>query len=382
MPAFLRSGSIAPTLSRRVPTSVTNLPQRLSSGLSPRRQLVSAALAPVVLGVLTAVLLNRRDDLSIAIVFLLYLAVVVALSTAGGPIVGVSVAVVAFLVVNWFFTEPVHTLDVADPEQVVELVIFLAVSGVVASLVDTAGRRQGVLEERTAENEELTAANDLRTALLRAVSHDLRTPLTTAKLATSSLLAEDVTLGPLEQRELVQLADREIDRLATIVENLLDAGRLQAGALTVELGVFHLAPLGHRVVQALPGEIRARVVNAIAPDCPEVRGDLALLERVVVNLIANAASADPDHAITLTASEIGDGAVALDVVDHGPGLSPAQRDAAFEPFQRFEDRGSTSGIGLGLSISSGFCTAMGASLHLVDTPGGGLTARVELERAA
>jgi K+-sensing histidine kinase KdpD len=365
-----------------VPTSVTKLPLRLSSGLSVRRQLVSAALAPLVLVALTAVLLSQRDDVSIATVLLLYLAAVVALSTAGGAIVGVSVAVVAFFVVNWFFTEPVHTLDVADPEQVAELVVFLAVSGIVASLVDTASRRQGVLDERTAENEELAAANDLRTALLRAVSHDLRTPLTTAKLATSSLLAEDVSLGAPQQRELVQLADREIDRLVTIVENLLDAGRLQAGALTVDLEVFHLAPLGHRVIAALPCELRTRMVNAIAPDCPDVRGDVALLERVVANLIANAAAADPDHPITLRTSELDGGVVALDVVDHGPGLPPEQRAAAFEPFQRFEDRGSTSGIGLGLSISAGFCDAMGASLHLLDTPGGGLTARVELERAA
>lgn len=365
-----------------MPSSVTIPPLRRASGLSVRRQVVSAVLAPVVLVALTAVLQSRRDDVSIAIVFLLYLAAVVALSTAGGPVVGVSVAIVAFLVVNWFFTEPFHTLDVADPERLAELIIFLAVSGIVASLVDTATRRQGVLEERTAENEELAAANDLRTALLRAVSHDLRTPLTTAKLATSSLLAQDVTLGEPEQRELIHLADREIDRLVSIVENLLDAGRLQAGVLTVDIGVFHLAPLGHRVIAALPADVRTRVVHAVAPECPEVRGDVALLERVVANLITNAASADSHHPITLSASELDAGTVALDVVDHGPGLSPAQREAAFEPFQRFEDRGSTSGIGLGLSISAGFCTAMGATLELLDTPGGGLTARVELERAA
>jgi len=161
----------------------------LPTGLSRRRQLISAGVAVVVLTLLTLILVAQRGDVSLTIVFLLYLAAVVALSAAGGPIVGISVAIVAFLLVNFFFTEPLHTLDVSDPERLAELIIFLAVSGTVATLVDTAGRRRDVLEVRTAEAEQLAAANDLRTALLRAVSHDLRTPLTTAKLATSSLLA-------------------------------------------------------------------------------------------------------------------------------------------------------------------------------------------------
>lgn len=365
-----------------MPSSAHSVPIRIPSGLSARRQIASAIAAVVTLSLLTAILEAYREDISLTIVFLLYLAVVVALSTAGGPLVGVCVAIVAFLVVNWFFTEPLHTLDVADPERLAELIIFLAVSGTVASLVDTASRRQEVLEVTTAENEELAAANDLRTALLRAVSHDLRTPLTTAKLATSSLLAQDVVLGPAERDELIQLADREIDRLTAIVENLLDAGRLQAGVLSVHMGSFQLAPLAHRVVSALPEEVRARVSNEVRLDHPDAMGDVALLERVVANLISNAATADLTGTVTVRAGEGDDGRIALDVVDHGPGLSPEQREAAFRPFQRFEDRGSTAGIGLGLSISAGFCDAMGAELTLLDTPGGGLTARVLLEGAA
>jgi two-component system sensor histidine kinase KdpD len=174
-------------------------------------------------------------------VFLLYLAAVVVVSAIGGSIVGTATAVIAFLVVNFYFTEPRHTLDVADPERLAELIIFLVVAGTVATLGDTATRRREVINVGTTEAAQLTAANDLRTALLRAVSHDLRTPLTTAKLATSSLRAADVELNPSERAELVELADEQIDRLITIVENLLDASRLQAGILNVDIAEVPVA---------------------------------------------------------------------------------------------------------------------------------------------
>lgn len=354
---------------------------RIPNGLSARRQLLSAAAAAVVLTLLTAVLQSRRDDVSLTIVFLLYLAAVVALSAAGGALVGVGVAIVAFLVVNWFFTEPLHTLDVADAERLAELIIFLAVSGTVASLVDTANRRQEVLEVTTAENEELAAANDLRTALLRAVSHDLRTPLTTAKLATSSLLANDIVLPESERTELLHLADREVDRLIGIVENLLDAGRLQAGALTVDITPCTPHGVAERVTAGFEPSARERVTNAVPPDLPDAFADVALLERVLANLVANALTADPSHPIVITGAA-STTTVSLEVVDRGPGLSPAEREAALRPFHRIEDRGSSSGIGLGLPICAGFCDAMGAELLLLDRPGGGLTARVVLERAA
>lgn len=357
----------------------------LPTGISVRRQLVSAAVAIFALVGLTAVLQSQRDDVSLTIVFLLYLATVVLLSAAGGPLVGVSVAIVAFLVVNFYFTEPLHTLDVSDPERLAELIIFLAVSGTVAALVDTASRRREVIEVRTAEAEQLAAANDLRTALLRAVSHDLRTPLTTAKLATSSLLASDVNLDNDQRQELVRLADSEIDRLVVIVENLLDAGRLQAGVLVVDIANVSVSALVEQVIRALPTHDRQRVDPRIDAELA-VQADAALLERVLVNLVANALTADPDHRIVVTAQHVDtpvgeDAKIAIDVVDHGPGLSDEQREIVFRPFHRFEDRGSSSGIGLGLPICAGFCEAMGAELELLATAGGGLTARVVAEQA-
>jgi two-component system sensor histidine kinase KdpD len=327
---------------------------------------------------LTLVLGSHRASVSLTIVFLLYLAIVVAVAAVGGPVVGVSTSVVAFLVVNFFYTEPLHTLNVADPERVVELLVFLAVSGTVASLMDTAIRRRDVIEEQTAEALALTAANELRTALLRAVSHDLRTPLTTAKMATSSLRAADVELSPQEREELVALADGEVDRLIMLVENLLDAGRLQAGALSVRVESIDLGESVARVVAGLRGDDRRRVDVSVEPDVPAVSTDAALLERVLANLVSNALHATTGDGLVSILVTQQAGLVAVSVVDHGPGLSDEQLDAAMRPFHRFEDRGASSGIGLGLPICAGFCEAIGARLDFGPTPGGGLTASVVL----
>ena len=351
----------------------------LPRGVSVRRQLISAAVGVVTMAAITALLVAFRADISLTIVFLLYLATVVALAAAGGPIVGISAAVAAFLVVNFFFTEPIHTLNVADAERLAELIIFLAVSGTVSALVDTAGKRRYEVEERTAEANALSAANDLRTALLRAVSHDLRTPLATAKIATSSLLAPEVTLSVEDRDELLRLADQEINRLVVIVENLLEAGRLQAGALTVAVQPTSLKTVVHEALTMLPDADQGRVRLELTDPVDVVLVDGALMGRVLGNLLTNALHADPTGVVSVrsTPSPRSD-QVVLRVVDHGPGMTTDDRSHASLPFQRFEDRGGRNGIGLGLPISFGFCEAMGVDLGLTDTPGGGLTASLTL----
>ena len=134
-----------------------------------------------------------------------------------------------------------------------------------------------------------------------------------------------------------------------------------------------------RVITLVPEDERPRVANRVDDELPTVHADRALLERVVANLVSNALNADTEHVIVVAADRRSDGHIELQVIDHGPGLSDTQREAAFRPFHRFEDRGASSGIGLGLPICAGFCEAMGAELDLDATPGGGLTARVVLE---
>jgi two-component system, OmpR family, sensor histidine kinase KdpD len=346
-------------------------------GLSLRRQWLGLAVAVVSLPLLTATFVTGRNSLSQAMIFLLYLSLVVALAALGGPVVGVISAAAAFLLVNWFFTEPLHTLNVADAERVTELIIFLAVSGTVAALVSTATRRTTERDQEAEAAGQLRATNELRSALLRAVSHDLRTPLATVKMATSSLRSTDIDWDERTRRELIETADGEIDRLVRIVENLLDASRLQTGIVTASLMDVVVSDAVSGALSTLDNTDRERVTVAIPRGLAEVVADRALLERVIANLVANSLAADPVGHIEIAASVV-DGFVNLRVIDHGPGIPPERRDAVFQPFQRFSDRGNGSGLGLGLAICQGFCDAMEVGLQLSETQGGGTTATVAL----
>ncbi|MGH3846180.1 MAG: sensor histidine kinase [Pseudonocardiaceae bacterium] len=212
----------------------------------------------------------------------------------------------------------------------------------------------------------------MRTALLAAVSHDLRTPLAAAKAAVTSLRSPDITWSAEDRDELLATAEESLDRLTRLVENLLDMSRLQAGVLSV-----HREPvaLGEIIPIALDGlGPDAAVVRwQPAPALPPVIADPVLLERVVANLVANALRySPPDQAPVLTASTLAD-QVELRVIDRGPGIPEADWDRIFAPFQRLGDRDNTTGVGLGLALSRGLIGAMGGSLSPEDTPGGGLT---------
>lgn len=223
----------------------------------------------------------------------------------------------------------------------------------------------------------LAEADRLRTALLAAVSHDLRTPLASAKAAVSSLRSSDVKWQPAERAELLSTADESLDRLTRLVENLLDMSRLQAGALAVSLQAVSLE-------EVLPGALdelgvdSEQVELALPAELPEVRADAALLERVVVNVVANALRYSPrDRPPVLAASVLGD-RVELRVVDSGPGIPEAEWERVFVPFQRLGDADTSTGVGLGLALARGLVEAMGGSLTPEETPGGGLTMVVSL----
>jgi two-component system sensor histidine kinase KdpD len=223
-------------------------------------------------------------------------------------------------------------------------------------------------------------ADRMRSALLAAVSHDLRSPLASAKAAVGSLRSHDVTWTPSDRDELLATADESLDRLIRLVENLLDLSRLQAGALSVfirpvaldeiiPLALDDLGPGGQDVVVRLPEDL---------PDCLT---DAALLERVVANLIANALRHSPPGSPPLLSASTLSDRIEIHVVDHGPGIAPAHRGQMFAPFQRLGDTDNTSGVGLGLALSRGLTEAMGGSLTPQETPGGGLTMIVSLPSA-
>ena len=235
------------------------------------------------------------------------------------------------------------------------------------------------LEAEASEADTLAAAGELRTAILSAVSHDLRTPLSGIKASVTSLLQDDVAWTPEEAHEFLVTIDEESDRLNALVGNLLDMSRLQTGSLEVSL-----APVG--VDEVIPAALAsigprgAHVVIDVDESHPLVLADAGLLERALANVIANAISHSPNGTpVRVVAGAAGDG-VDVRVVDRGPGVPPQDRERMFRPFQRLGDTG-TDGVGLGLAVARGFVEAMGGELEAEDTPGGGLTMVMRLRSA-
>ncbi|WAC57000.1 sensor histidine kinase [Gordonia sp. SL306] len=255
------------------------------------------------------------------------------------------------------------------------------------------------LEAEAAEAGAIAHADELRRALLSAVSHDLRTPLAAAKAAVSSLRSTDVTFSAEDTSELLATVEESVDQLAALVGNLLDSSRLAAGAVRPELHRTYLAEVVHRAMAA---------VYRRDPDSPNVAVELeqawaytdaGLLERALANLIDNAVrhgggevsvtagigSANESSAGPTPPDGIGDGGpwCVIRVVDHGPGIPVDERARVFTAFHQYGDQnGASSGVGLGLSVARGFVTAIGGTLEAAETPGGGTTMVVSLPMSA
>ena len=324
--------------------------------------LVAAALGP---------LRGRLDLASDALLFLLLVVGTAILGGLGPALVGAALSAV---LLNFFFTEPYHTFRIHEAGDVVAVVVFAAVAVMVSWVVDLAARRASAAREAA----ELEAGNRLRTALLAAVGHDLRSPLATAKAAISGMRSHDVVLGNDDRHELLKTADEALDRLTALIENLLDLSRLQAGALPVRTRPVAIDDVIARALDALGVEPRAVLLD-LPEQLPDVMADPGLLERVIANVVANAQRYAPEPPLlTATASH---GRVDVRVIDTGPGIPVTHRERVFVPFQRLDDSSGT-GLGLGLALSRGLVEAMGGTLALTKTPGGGLTLVISLPAAA
>ncbi|MGZ4682161.1 MAG: DUF4118 domain-containing protein [Acidimicrobiales bacterium] len=228
--------------------------------------------------------------------------------------------------------------------------------------------------------EALAEADQLRTAILRAVSHDLRTPIASIKASATSLLQHDVDWTPEAQQEFLTTIDEESDRLNNLVGNLLDMSRVETGVLEVALRPVALEEVVALSLASL-SEPTDKVEVQVSEELSPVLADPVLLERVVANLVSNALRYAPaDQPVLIEAGRVGD-RIDLRVIDRGPGVPPADRERIFEPFQRLGDRATGSGVGLGLAVARGFTAAMGGELTLDDTPGGGLTSVISLRCA-
>ncbi|MFD5204874.1 DUF4118 domain-containing protein [Streptomyces sp. NPDC058375] len=224
----------------------------------------------------------------------------------------------------------------------------------------------------------LAEGNRIRTALLAAVSHDLRTPLAAIKAAVSSLRSDDVAWSEADEAELLEGIEDGADRLDHLVGNLLDMSRLQTGTVTPLIREIDLDEV---VPMALGGVPEGSVDLDIPETLPMVAVDPGLLERVVANIVENAVKYHPGREpVAVAASALG-GRVELRVVDRGRGVPDEAKERIFEPFQRYGDAPRGAGVGLGLAVSRGFAEAMGGTLDAEDTPGGGLTMVLTLAAA-
>ncbi len=236
---------------------------------------------------------------------------------------------------------------------------------------------QSRLAKAAARAELLDQADALRTAILQAVSHDLRTPLASIKASVSSLRDPDIIWPDHLRDEFLETIEDETDRLSAIVTNLLDLSRLQAGVLRPSIKPVALEEVVPAALYSL-GSQSVGVDLDLPDDLVEVATDQALMERVVANLIRNALSFSPEGArVSVNAADAGD-SVELRIVDHGPGIRSEHKAVVLQPFHRLGDGVASGGLGLGLAIADGLTKAMGSQLELLDTPKGGLTVMVRI----
>lgn len=229
----------------------------------------------------------------------------------------------------------------------------------------------------------LAESNTMRTSILRAVSHDLRTPLAGIKLAVGGLRQPGVHYTEQEEQELLATIDECSDRLDVLVGNLLDMSRITSdsvNALIKPTRWFDVIPA------ALHGVPVGRVRVDLPPNMPEVDADAGMLERVIANIVENAVKYAPNSDVVIvgtagglsTTTLAGQPASELRIIDHGQGVPAASVLQMFQPFQRLNDVPAATGVGLGLAVAKGFTEAMGGTLTAEETPGGGLTMVIRL----
>jgi two-component system sensor histidine kinase KdpD len=303
----------------------------------------------------------------------LYVLAVVAVAVSCGLAFAVPVSLASMLTFNFLFLEPVHTLALRESENWVALAVYLVVGVVVAELA-TRSRR---FARQAVDAAALRQSDVLKTAILRSVSHDLRSPLTAIRASAEGLANDDVMLRESERAELLDAIRLEVRRLERLVENLLDLSRLEAGPARRRPELWTVDALLERTLDEV-GPEADRVLVRLAPDLPPVRVDAAQVERALVNVLENALKfSSPADPVEITAAA-GAGRVVVRVRDHGPGVVDADRSRIFEPFER----GATTAIGsgLGLAIARGFAEANGGTVR-VERADGGATFAVELPAA-
>ena len=373
---------------------------REHGGVPRYRTLAAFAAAVLVPIAVTAALLPLGNAVSRDYVFV-YLGVVAILGIASGLAPSAVAAAASFVLVDWYFVPPVHTLTIADANDVVNLVVFFGAAGLVGGLGSRRRRAQlrahALAQQLAAANRDLERLNReqaeaaavslrlarteqqvrsleeterIRSELFANVSHELRTPLATILTGTTGLL-DDISLADVHRRE-VEGVVAETRRLARLVSDMLDLARIEGGALRLVLADVGLREAVDAAVGRLQVLAPKRAVRVDVAGDLEVTADWTRLGQVLDNLLANADRHSPDGGeIRVEAAPGKRGMVVVRVIDHGEGVTPDQRERIFERFVRGDARGpADGGTGLGLSIARGIVEAHAGRIW-VDEPRAG-----------
>jgi two-component system sensor histidine kinase KdpD len=335
-------------------------------GVKVPRFLVRVAVCVAVVAVVTGAVFALKAVAPVLSLGVLYLFAVLPVAVSYGLGYAIVVSVASMLAFNFFFLPPLHTLALTDSENWVALAVYLVTAVVVSELAAQARRRAIA----AADAEALRRSDAVKTAVLHAVSHDLRSPLTAIRAAGEGLESGSLDLDEDDRAALLETIAIETARLERLVSNLLDLSRLEAGAARPEPELWPIDELISRALEALGADAsRISVVNEDA--VPPVLVDAAQLERTLVNVLENAlrlsSPADPvDVAVQRLGPEIH-----IRVSDRGPGLEGEDLERIFEPFEH--GGGHRRGTGLGLAIARGFAEANGCRLWAEARPGSGAT---------
>ncbi len=377
------------------------LSRRISLGLGveppPAWLGLLAALAAVAAA--TLLVYPLKSIAPVASLGVVYLPAILLISTIWGLRLGLLASVLSAIAFNYFQLPPLHRLTIADEENWVALIAFVivaAISSTVAGLAraqaieaergraeaDRAlaelaalARERDRMQEEMVEAEALRRSDELKTALLRSISHDLRTPLTSIIAGGAALGSPSTTAE--ERAELSAAVVDEGERLSRLVVNLLDMSRLEAGKAEPHREPVDLAEVLEAACAAIG---RPRTVRlAVARDLPLVDADAAQLERAFANLLENAVRHGGGRPVTVGSRLVGD-KIALRVVDQGPGIPESERQLIFEPFRHGSGDGPGGGAGLGLAIAKGFVEANGGEIGVDSVLGQGSSFVVTMPR--
>lgn len=347
--------------------------------------------AVVVVGVATAVVYPLKSVAPVVSLGVVFIPAVLLISVVWGLWQGLFAAVLSAVAFNWFHLPPVGRFTIADSRDVVALIVFVTVAVASSALAEVARARAREAEHRREEADRtveemaelsrekdrmqaeaieaaaLRRSDELKTALLRSVSHDLRTPLTSMIAAGAALDSSTVTLT--ERHELCVAIVEEGERLSRLVENLIDVSRLESGNAEPRRELVSLSEVVEAAQHSI-GDSGELVQLSLDPELPPLRADPVQLERAFANLLDNAVRHGEGKAVQVSARVVG-ADIEARVVDQGPGIPIHERERIFTPFYQARPGGTRKGSGLGLAIAKGFIEANGGKIGVESLPGQG-----------